>query len=241
MATLSAPDLLAVWERGLQQNALNRALTLAAAAGSGANPEALRRLNIGRRDAALLDLREEVFGPELVGLVACPRCQGNLELNLNINSLRSATEAIPEQSLTVGDFSLLLRLPNSDDLEHLAGIPAEEARRRLFELCVLEARSDGGALTAEDLPRQVMDQAAEKLAEMDPQAEMELSLSCPGCGHQWREAFDIASFLWSELNAWAQRLLAEVHVLARAYGWRESDVLALSATRRRFYLEMVGA
>ena len=85
MATLTAPDLLAVWERGLQQNALDRALTLAAAADPDMNWEALRRLRIGRRDAALLDLREKVFGPELVGLVACPRCQGSLELNLNIN------------------------------------------------------------------------------------------------------------------------------------------------------------
>jgi hypothetical protein len=31
-----------------------------------------------------------------------------------------------------------------------------------------------------------------------------------------------------------------VDALARAYGWRESDILALSAPRRRAYLELTG-
>ena len=39
----------------------------------------------------------------------------------------------------------------------------------------------------------------------------------------------------------AKRLLMDVHLLARAYGWSEAEVLALSPARRRFYLEMVEA
>jgi len=35
--------------------------------------------------------------------------------------------------------------------------------------------------------------------------------------------------------------LSDVHTLARAYGWRERDILTLSPTRRQFYLNMVGA
>ena len=61
------------------------------------------------------------------------------------------------------------------------------------------------------------------------------------CGHEWDELFDVVSFVWAELEVQACRLLQEVHVLARAYGWREGDVLALSPRRRRLYLEMVGA
>jgi hypothetical protein len=38
----------------------------------------------------------------------------------------------------------------------------------------------------------------------------------------------------------ARSLLAEVHSLARAYGWTESEILALSPQRRSTYLEMVG-
>jgi len=52
--------------------------------------------------------------------------------------------------------------------------------------------------------------------------------------------FDILTYLWSEIEDWAQRLLLEVHTLALAYGWSERDILAMSPRRRRLYLEMVG-
>jgi len=51
--------------------------------------------------------------------------------------------------------------------------------------------------------------------------------------------FDIVSFFWSEICVQAKRLLREVHILARAYGWREADILSMSAARRQLYLEMV--
>ena len=51
--------------------------------------------------------------------------------------------------------------------------------------------------------------------------------------------FDIGAFLWSEIEACASRLLAEVDALARAYGWRERDILAMSGIRRAAYLDMV--
>jgi hypothetical protein len=47
------------------------------------------------------------------------------------------------------------------------------------------------------------------------------------------------SYLWAEVHSWALRTLHEVNVLASAYGWRESDILALSQWRRQAYLEMV--
>ena len=36
------------------------------------------------------------------------------------------------------------------------------------------------------------------------------------------------------------RLLRQVHTLAMAYGWREIDILSMSALRRQVYLEMLG-
>ena len=84
-----------------------------------------------------------------------------------------------------------------------------------------------------------MAHVAEQMAARDPLAEIELALACPACGHQWQLVFDIASFLWLKIEMQARRLLREVHALARAYGWREADILALSPGRRQAYLEMV--
>jgi hypothetical protein len=79
------------------------------------------------------------------------------------------------------------------------------------------------------------------MAELDPQADVQLALQCPSCSHPWHDPFDIATFFWGEINAWAVRILREVHMLAAAYGWSETDILAMNARRRQVYLDMVCA
>jgi len=78
-----------------------------------------------------------------------------------------------------------------------------------------------------------------RMAKADPQAEVLITMQCPACPHQWSAPLDIGAFFWAELNAWATRMLREVHLLAAAYGWREPDILALSPRRRQLYLEML--
>ena len=53
--------------------------------------------------------------------------------------------------------------------------------------------------------------------------------------------FDVVSFLWAELEAWAVRTLQEVHTIAGFYGWSEEAILNLSSVRRQAYLRMLGA
>jgi hypothetical protein len=120
---------------------------------------------------------------------------------------------------------------------------AREGRMMLARRCLLGARR--GEPRAEpvelpdELPEQLMSELAARMIEHDPQAEVLLDLDCPACGHSWLVVFDIASFLWGEISALARRLLRDVHSLARAYGWSESDILSMSDARRQFYLEMV--
>ena len=117
----------------------------------------------------------------------------------------------------------------------------EGARRLLAERCVVEARRESGPVAAADLTEADVAALAAALAEADPGAELLLELRCPACESGWWELLDVATFVWTEVEVQARRLLREVHALARAYGWREADVLALSPRRRRLYLEMVGA
>ncbi len=81
------------------------------------------------------------------------------------------------------------------------------------------------------------------MAQADPLAETRLALECPSCAHAWEESFDIAGFLWEEIEARARRIVFDVHALASAYGWTEAQILALSAVSRRraLYLEMARA
>jgi hypothetical protein len=114
------------------------------------------------------------------------------------------------------------------------------ARRVLLERCLLSARAGAEERSLGQLPPEFVAAMVDEMERADPQADVRLNLRCPRCGRGWQPQFDITSFFWEELNAWAYRVLREVHTLASAYGWREADVLALSPWRRQVYLELVG-
>jgi hypothetical protein len=65
-------------------------------------------------------------------------------------------------------------------------------------------------------------------------------LSCSKCATSWQASFDAAAFLAEEIAATARRLMTEVAVLARSYGWSEQDILEIPPERRRVYLELAG-
>jgi hypothetical protein len=97
----------------------------------------------------------------------------------------------------------------------------------------------GVDVLANELPNDLLAALAAEMAARDPQAEILLDLTCPACGTPWQALFDVAAFFWAEVAAEAKRLLREVDALARAYGWREADILALSPRRRQAYLELI--
>jgi hypothetical protein len=243
MRPLSAHDLLRVWEVGEDQHPLDRALTLLVFACPDLTWEELAELSIGQRDARLLALRERVSGPKLSGFAECPRCAERLEFDLAVADLRVATEpdaGEEERELVADGLALRFRLPNSRDLAAiLGGHDTAAARGLLVRRCVLEASRDGVPLDVGELPVEATAELARRMAACDPQAEVLLDLDCPACGHGWQALFDIVAYFWAELAAQAKRLLRDVHTLARAYGWREVDILGMSARRRQFYLEMV--
>lgn len=250
MRPLSARDILSVWERGESRPPVERALMILAAACAGRAWEELAALSIGERDALLLAAREQTFGPTLSSYADCPRCAERLEFRLAIADILVGSEASDLKSeaadlkkefeLAVDDVRLRFRLPNSFDLAAIASCDSTEAARRLLsERCLIAATRNSEALAASALDERMRTELAERMALCDPQAEVLLDMICPACNHRWQAIFDIALFFWAELQAQAKRLLREVNVLARAYGWPEADILAMSAARRRFYLEMV--
>jgi hypothetical protein len=98
----------------------------------------------------------------------------------------------------------------------------------------------GEERSADELPVEVVDELMVRMAEADPQADVQLAMACPACEHEWLAMFDIESFFWTEIEAWVYRTLRQVHTLASAYGWHEAEILAMSAWRRERYLEMMG-
>ena len=239
MHTLSAAELLRVWERGLGDNPIRRAIQLLSAACPDSDLEEIRQLSIGQRDSLLLGLRERTFGRDLTGISRCSGCNEQIELAFATSDFPQKKAALP--MVERGSYKLELRPLNSADLEDVMDRDPRQARRGLLELCTLSARCQGEPVVASDLPSEVLDEAERQLAEADPQSDIQLMLSCPACGTKNRVVFDIVSFFWREIESWAVRILREVHTLALAYGWREEDILALSPVRRQCYLDLIGA
>ena len=242
MRPLSAAQLLDAWERGLSEPAHRRVFPALAAAYSDSF-DALGALSIGERDRRLLMLRQWTFGSQLASVANCSACGEGLEWTIDTADLLMSKPAELSGALTVepNDYCVRFRLPNTSDLSLVSECKdAASARQALLERCIFGAEREGEEISAGALPDAVTTEIVKRMAEADPQADVEFDLSCPACGQRWQAQFDIESFFWSEIGAWAQRILSEVHRLARAYGWSEMDILSLSPWRRQFYLSLLG-
>jgi hypothetical protein len=245
MQAVTAADLLDVWDAGRDASPGERGLLLLELAESGLPANALGGWSAGRRDAALLSLRQRVFGPTLAGVAACPSCGEALELEVAVADLVVAGSAAPPVpaplTLAEGPYRVTFRLPSAADLAELgAADPGVGGERWLLERCIVEARRSDAGCTPAELPSDVLAEVAAAMESADPQAEIELSLACATCGEDFRLGFDVVAFLWREIEAQAVRLVRQVATLAAAFGWSERDILAMSPARRAWYVELAG-
>jgi hypothetical protein len=246
MRVPSAQTLLTLWEEGEALAPFEQGLWLLAAACPEHTSDELALWNIGRRNARLLALHQALFGPQLACLAACPACAERLEVTFRTDDLRATPwpdDAQPGATFALqsGDYQVRFRLPTSADLAVLAQADAgQDGRSHLLQRCLLDVRRDGQDERPDELPAAVVEAVMAAMADADPQADVQLALTCPACGHAWQAPFEIVAYLWAALGAWAERTLREVHALASTYCWREADVLAMSARRRQRYLELAG-
>jgi hypothetical protein len=238
---MHAADLLRVWDQGQGLPHPRRALLLLglAAPELAAAPE---RCTVGQRDAALIALRARIFGSRVESIAECPACHERVELDFDLAQVAVAppADAAPTFELSYRGYHVAARLPTAADLAMIAPWGALAAERAaLLRRCVLAASRNGATVPAQSLPDSVSSRVIAHMTAADQQADVRLALCCAVCSHLWETCFDIVSFLWSELNAWARRTLYDVHTLARAYGWGEAEILAMSPARRSFYLDLV--
>jgi hypothetical protein len=235
MRSLSHSDLINLWERGYGMHTLDRALL----ALSMAFPEASAVLPdwvVGRRNQALIELHRSLFGANLQAWAVCESCGEKMEFTIDANALlnQNITDTSSEQ--TVFFNGQTFRLPTSRDLADVAQqSSAEKGALCLMERCVTNA--DGPLQWSEA----DIEQVGEKMAMADPLAEIRLALPCPACRNETTETIEVTTFFWREIEGCAKRLLWEVHAIASAYGWTESEVLSLSPARRARYVEMAQA
>ena len=234
-------ELLDIWDAGADRSAADRCLRLLAAGRPECGTEALLDLSLGARDLQLFELRELLFGSDIEGVGRCPRCEERFEVSFSLDDIRAParTDGPDLIEFEVGAYKVACRPLSSRDLRNIdRSANVEEAQKTLFASCLVRLEHAGEPLSAGDAPREVVEAVERAIERLDAQANVELLIDCEDCGHSWAAPFDIASYLWSEIDTRARRTLRDVHSLAYAYGWSEQEILALSDQRRRHYLEM---
>ncbi len=204
-------------------------------------------LTVGDREALLLHLRRATFGERLQAVLQCPACGEKLDLDLEVSALlvppRACEGAEHELELEAEGrrFKLRFRLPTGADQEWVAGLAAEEpeaAVAALLERCLLACENEAGK-PLDALSPVIATALSARMAELEPQAEIDLGAACPACGESFSSLLDVGAYFAQELSEQSDRLWREVHLLAWHYHWSEREILALPARKRRRYLRFV--
>lgn len=237
MRALSSEALLALAERGAGVRVNARALLALNEALPQLDPATLWNQSLAQRDAALLELRRLTFGDRMQCVARCPSCDEALEFELSASALLDRAQLQFEAPIEIelDGACFRLRQPSLSELAAAEPTDLPGAARRIVQNCLI------GPAVADALLPALQAAFAQRLADLLPLNDPRIGLECPACGAVWDECFDVATHLWSDIDAAAIRLLHEVHALALAYHWSEADILALPRSRRRFYLECVGA
>lgn len=211
--------------------------------------ETVRSLSVGDREALLLHLHRLTFGDKMQCVLACPspKCKEKMDLDLKATELllppySNVEEWHEAQLIDAGhSYRVRFRLPTGADQEASAGLALTDLRaasKMLLRRCLGGIERDNGS-PVEIIPEALDGQISSMMAELDPQAELILNLTCPTCGNTFSALFDTASYLSKEMNCHLEQIYREVHVLAFYYHWSESEIMGMTQKKRQRYLELL--
>lgn len=214
-------------------------------------PDQVRSLCVGDREALLLHIRRVTIGDPIECLLECPvpSCGERLDVRLRTTDVLVPPYPDPRDWIeeSFGDGSrrvtVRFRLPTGGDQEAVADLAATEAMaaaHRVLERCVDRIIDQDGAEVS-SLDPDIATALAQRMSELDPQAELRLAVTCPACGGPMDSLLDTATFFLAELGGARTALYEDVHTLASWYHWGEAEILSLTAPRRRRYLELIAA
>ncbi len=187
-------------------------------------------------DAALLGLRQQVVGDRISTDTSCRRCHTRIDIDFRVSDFlahhaprrpRNVAAASEDGWFRLAGAEVTFRLPNCGDQRVLGTATSAEAE--LVRRCV-----DPPAI-----PGRVLQRIGRAVEMMAPMLFGVVHGRCPACDAETPLRFDPQRFVLVELSDDAVLVYDDVHVIASYYHWPESDILALPASRRRRYADMV--
>ena len=189
------------------------------------------------RDRLLAALYQQAFGDRIEATLKCEGCSEPFDIHFSLRELIATVEQRPRDPsyLVVGPnlFQTAaghrFRVPTGrDESAAAAAASPDSVESSLLQRCVVD-------------PTAPLDAAAlqEALDEVAPLLEFELRASCPECQRVHLVQFDIQTYLLRSLLGEQDRLAAELHRIALAYGWSPDDILSLHRSERRQLVALI--
>ena len=232
----TAVSLLQAWEAAGGLTPPARSAMLLCADHRVASTDAALDLDVAAAARLLSASLIESFGARVDLVATCPSCAGTLQADAEIPLIA------PGPASTVVD-GWQVRLPTLRELADVYDEPDAAAQLRAACLSPASGTDDAQSGTSRRRPAvapsaAVVDAA---VAELSGAAVFDGEVTCPDCATSFVATLDVSSLLWDQVRTRAPRILADVALLARHYGWTEPDVLALSEARRAAYLALAGS
>ncbi len=238
---MSAADpgwLLRAWEAGASSSPAARGAVLCEAAGMVPTLDEALDMSLDELSAALARVYRREFGAVAQGLLTCDGCGEVLDVEVPLGQLPEVSTSQHETLLTTPSGRLVrLRVPTTRDVLDVRD--HDDLLAALVERCVRDAGP--AATTAPAAPLDSADLRAvdSELQALAGAAAVTVGATCPSCGTALSAPVDVTDFVWERVQQHAPALLADIADLARAFGWPEDEILALSPTRRGAYLALV--
>ena len=184
-------------------------------------------LSAADRDRVLAAIFRRTFGERIQSTIACGTCGKRFDLDFALADLvRSLGGEAPDPDgtyRTAGGWRF--RLPTGrDELATVGAAPEVEAQLR--RACIVDGDPDDETL-------------AEALEAVAPLLDLDLDVTCAECGAPQAVHFDLQHYMLARLCDERSLRAYEVHLLARAYGWSLTELMALPRTQRRLYVDLV--
>lgn len=163
--------------------------------------EQCARLHVGERDRRLMLLHERTFGGRYDCETRCASCGLRMAFSFVAGELGLEPAAVDAEALTLteGRIVVKLRLPTSVDVA--ASLTAAHPAAALLARCVKVQSSPAhkvGQMRTNDLPISLRQSAIERLAALDPHADLMFELECPSCSHDNKVMFDPVAALFTQ-------------------------------------------
>ena len=164
-------------------------------------PEKCARLSVGERDRQIMLCHERTFGGRYDCEARCTSCHSQMAFSFTASDIGLEPCSVDADALmlTEGRIIVRLRMPTSADLTAVLQQPNPTAA--LIARCVKVQSSPVhriGEMRTNDLPASLRKSAIERLAALDPQADLVFELECPSCALDTKVMFDPVAALFHQ-------------------------------------------